>query len=70
MPLDEADLSDCPYYQNRWLRNRPELPGKCLRGCWDEPSCVTDEPLDGWPSERAALPSGEPHERREEEGPA
>lgn len=21
----------------------------CTRGCWDEPRCITDEPLEGWP---------------------
>ena len=48
----EPDLSSCPYYQNRWLRDRPELPGTCTRGCCQEPACVTDQPLNGWPSER------------------
>jgi len=32
---------DCPYYQRTGNQ-------KCNRGCWQEPSCITDEPLGGW----------------------
>lgn len=40
----ELDLSDCPYFKGT---------GACVHGCRDEPSCRTDRPADGWPSERA-----------------
>ena len=33
-------LFDCPYYQGT---------GTCESGCATEPSCITDEPLEGWP---------------------
>lgn len=29
----------CPYYFGA---------GSCKSGCWDEPRCITDMPLDGW----------------------
>lgn len=38
------DLSSCPYYRGE---------GICTSGCQTEPSCVTDEPLGGWPAVRA-----------------
>lgn len=34
--------SDCPYYRG---------VGQCETGCWAEPRCVTDEPVNGWGSE-------------------
>lgn len=40
---DGLDLSSCPYYRGE---------GKCESGCYSEPSCITDRPLKGWPSER------------------
>lgn len=39
----DGDLSDCPYYRGA---------GKCVSGCRDEPQCITDQPLKGWPMER------------------
>jgi hypothetical protein len=47
--MAEVDLSDCPYYRS-WLDGIGD--GKCNRGCYDEPSCITDEPTEGWPSRR------------------
>ncbi len=41
-PID--DMSDCPYYQGT---------GICESGCYSEPRCKTEEPIDGWPSQRA-----------------
>ena len=41
-----ADLADCPYYRGE---------GTCQSGCSSEPSCITDRPEEGWPSERARL---------------
>lgn len=32
---------DCPYYQGTGDRT-------CKSGCWQEPWCITGEPLDGW----------------------
>ncbi len=39
----EIDLSDCPYYRG---------VGTCYASCYEEPSCITDEPSEGWPSRR------------------
>jgi hypothetical protein len=39
----EWDLSSCPYFQGT---------GTCSFGCVTEPSCQTDRPDEGWPSER------------------
>jgi hypothetical protein len=47
---DEAmssDLGLCPYRLG---------VGICTHGCWEEPSCVTSEPSDGWPSLNALAP--------------
>ena len=47
-PTEECwwvDLADCPYFQGT---------GTCGYGCVDEPSCITDRPREGWPSERLA----------------
>jgi hypothetical protein len=42
--LMRRDVSrTCPYY----VRG-----AKCASGCWSEPSCVTGEPLAGWPWQR------------------
>lgn len=36
-----ASRSDCAYYRS--------LPGGiCTSGCWEEPTCFTDEPVRGW----------------------
>jgi hypothetical protein len=40
-----ATGSDCPYYQG---------VGICGSGCWEEPTCVTEEPTRGWPAYEAA----------------
>jgi len=45
----ELDLSSCPYYQGT---------GTCFAGCVTEPSCITDEPLEGWPSKHTASKAG------------
>lgn len=37
------DLSGCAYYKGK---------GTCSYGCWEEPRCQTDQPAEGWPSER------------------
>jgi hypothetical protein len=42
-PLYGEDKSSCPYYAGK---------GICQGGCRTEPSCVTGEPLRGWPSRR------------------
>ncbi len=41
---EEIDLSSCPYYQGT---------GHCQSGCTTEPECMTNEPLEGWPSRRS-----------------
>jgi len=45
-----ASRHPCPYYARYY-----DLPGHnpratCAHGCWDEPRCVTDEPIEGWGS--------------------
>jgi len=40
---EPEDMSGCAYFRGK---------GTCSYGCYSEPSCQTDEPLDGWPSER------------------
>lgn len=40
-----ADLSDCPYYQRRFVGGN----GICNYGCSEEPECQTCEPSGGWP---------------------
>ena len=43
--IPELDLSSCPYFQGT---------GTCESGCYSEPSCFTDRPSEGWPSEAKA----------------
>ena len=45
--MRSRDLSVCCYY-----RNVP--PRVCGHGCYDEPRCITEEPLDHWPLVRRA----------------
>jgi len=45
-----ASRHPCAYYARYY-----GLPGcnpnaTCTEGCWDEPRCVTDEPIEGWGS--------------------
>jgi hypothetical protein len=40
------DLSDCPWFLGT---------GTCSYGCHDEPSCQTDRPREGWPTEQHPL---------------
>lgn len=36
-----ASASDCAYFRG--------VPGgTCTVGCWQEPSCITEEPTGGW----------------------
>lgn len=46
------DLATCAYYRraNKLPGYDPE--GTCSFGCVDEPACLTEEPMDGWPSVR------------------
>jgi hypothetical protein len=44
----ELDLSNCPYYSGNGTCNRTPR-------CTTEPSCITDEPLEMWPSRRHLL---------------
>jgi hypothetical protein len=37
--LESLSMTRCPYYEGT---------GKCDRGCHSEPSCHTDQPLEGW----------------------
>ncbi|QWT30023.1 hypothetical protein SEA_TUNATARTARE_151 [Streptomyces phage TunaTartare] len=39
----DSDPASCPYFRG---------VGKCDSGCYTEPSCQTDRPEFGWPSER------------------
>lgn len=47
----QADVGDCPYL-DRWAGKPGFEDATCGYGCREEPSCVTDEPADGWPSRR------------------
>lgn len=40
----EDTLASCPYYAGTGSRT-------CKSGCWQEPSCITDEPFGGWETE-------------------
>lgn len=57
---DDLNLRVCPYY--RLYHGDPNPgegahgPGTCMGGCHDEPACVTDEPLEGWPPVRVLAP--------------
>lgn len=51
---DEGDESGCPYYRSFYRGGE----GKCDRGCWSEPSCITNEPQGGWPLARFRLEGG------------
>jgi hypothetical protein len=48
----DGDRSDCPY-----LRGTGD--GKCNQGCWEEPRCVTDAPVNGWPMTRSRILRGD-----------
>lgn len=39
----DGDMSTCQYFQGK---------GTCTYGCHEEPSCITDAPIGGWPSRR------------------
>ena len=46
------DMSSCPYFQR--MSGTPGYEtGSCGWGCYDEPSCITDEPEGGWPERQA-----------------
>jgi len=51
---DDPDYGTCPYFQSAFLKQPlPEgVQPVCQSGCWEEPVCVTNEPLEGWPSTR------------------
>lgn len=40
---EELDLGTCHYFLG---------VGSCTMGCWEEPSCMTSRPSEGWPSEQ------------------
>lgn len=40
---------DCPYYRRYYALPGHDPRGICSFGCYDEPSCITDEPYGGWP---------------------
>lgn len=46
--MREQDDSTCPYYQGTGDQ-------VCDRGCREEPRCMVDEPLEGWPLVRAGI---------------
>lgn len=39
-PYEPPNLARCDYYQG---------VGSCTFSCWEEPSCQTDCPREGWP---------------------
>ena len=57
-----TDLSDCPYFRRYAGMEGHDPEGTCSYGCRDEPSCVTDRPLHGWPSEQRAQTGRRPND--------
>lgn len=51
----DLDMSDCPYFRRYGGAEGHDPNGTCSYGCRDEPSCITDRPLHGWPSEQRAV---------------
>ena len=43
----QYDLGDCPYY-TRSGENGAYGPNTCSHSCHEEPSCITNEPTNGW----------------------
>ena len=39
----------CPYFARCFRVPGYDPDGICNQGCREEPACMTDEPLDGWP---------------------
>lgn len=54
----EQDMSDCPYFARYSGLPGSDPNGTCSYGCRDEPSCITDRPRHGWPSEQKAQHTG------------
>lgn len=50
--FEDPDYGTCPYFQSVYLaRLLPQgVKPVCQSGCIEEPVCVTNEPLEGWPS--------------------
>lgn len=54
---EEPDRSHCPYFavwhHLPWKDREGAFgPGTCGGGCWEEPACITEQPLEGWPRMR------------------
>lgn len=39
----------CPYFQRFQGLPGHDPNATCTFGCWQEPRCITDEPMRGWP---------------------
>jgi hypothetical protein len=48
----DLDYGNCPYYDRYYNLPRADPFAICGYGCREEPACITDEPSDGWPSQR------------------
>lgn len=48
----DADMSDCAYWQ--YQRNGGPR-ATCTGGCYEGPACITNEPINGWPSTRGLI---------------
>lgn len=66
-PGGDGDLTDCPYFRRYAGVPGADPEGICSHGCREEPSCVTDRPIEGWPRE-AALSTSTPSPRDRGEG--
>jgi hypothetical protein len=42
---DALSMVQCPYYRGE---------GTCNMGCYSEPACITDQPLEGWEAQITA----------------
>lgn len=50
MGTKEFDLGHCAYFARYYGLPGADPNATCSFGCRTEPSCITDEPREGWPS--------------------
>ena len=52
IPEDDPDLSGCAYYRRYHRMPDANPEAACSYSCGDEPACITNEPIGGWPGAR------------------
>lgn len=50
MEDDDFNGRACPYFGRYYNLPGHDPAATCGFGCVDEPSCITDQPRDGWPA--------------------